>query len=342
MRLGQAADQPEVLNSLERLPLQQLDSEQYLDLLRVYQLSFIRQGAPTPADRQRVLSRLEPLYPHISNFANRELCRLLVYLKSSQAIPRTVELTQAALSQEDAIFYVQILSRLDEGWTRESRESFFDSLLVVRGYQGGHLLPDVLAHIREDALANLSQADLEHLHTRIEKLLAPAEASVVATSAPLVQQWSMEQLEAELSRTGHEPSWQAGRAALAKAACIICHRVGEQGNSTGPDLTHVGKRFDQRALLESIVEPSKVIDEKYRLQRYLLASGEVVTGRPVSVSASTLTIQTESLPSQTVQIQREEIEQTSPAQLSPMPAGLLNVLTLDEILDLLTYLKSPT
>jgi hypothetical protein len=41
-----------------------------------------------------------------------------------------------------------------------------------------------------------------------------------------------------------------------------------------------------------------------------------------------------------VPIDRAEIEQTSPASLSPMPSGLMNVLTMDEILDVIAYLKS--
>ena len=221
-----------------------------------------------------------------------------------------------------------------------SREAFFDALLAARSYQGGHLIGDAMLHIREDAIATLTEAEKLHLQSRLDQL-ATAQSDIPALpQAPFVKQWNWDELAAELSQTQQGRSWEKGRAALAKASCVTCHRIDEQGSFTGPDLTQVGHRFDERALLESIMLPSKEIDEKYRLSRYLLDNGTVITGRPSSVSADVLTIETNTLPSQTVQVKRDEIEQTSQADISPMPSGLMNVLTLDEILDLIAYLKS--
>ena len=339
-RLGRAEDQTDLLAALDRLPLQQLEREQLLDALRLCELSFIRQGRPSATDRARVLARLDPLYPHTSNYANRELCRLLIYLRAPDVVPRTIDLIRNAISQEDAIFYSQLLARVDRGWTAETREVFFDSLLAARKYQGGKLLADALKHIREDAIATLTDVKEESLKSRLDKLEVVEDVAQEIHQAPFVKQWSWEELQVELPQTRHNRSWEQGRAALAKASCVKCHRLGEQGASTGPDLTHVGRRFDERALLESILLPSKVIDEKYRLNTYLLNNGKVVTGRPVSVGAKTITLQIDPLRTETVAVVREQIEQTSPANLSPMPSGLANVLTMDEVLDLIAYLKS--
>lgn len=339
-RLGRAEDQSALLTAFDRLPLEQLTREQLLDALRLCELSFLRQGSPAAADRTQVLARLDPLYPHPSNYANRELCQLLIYLRAPDVIPRTVDLIGNAISQEDAIFYAQRVARIDEGWTTESRAVFFDALLAARNYQGGRLLADALTHIREDAIATLTDAEKESLKTRLEKLASTEAVAQEFQQAPFVKTWSWEELEDEIPQTLHHRSWERGRAALAKAACIKCHRLGEQGAFTGPDLTHVGRRFDERALLESILLPSKVIDEKYRLNSYLLNNGKVVTGTPVGVGAKSITLQIDPLRSETVEVLREQIEQTSPANLSPMPSGLANVLTAEEILDLIAYLKS--
>ncbi|TWU26757.1 Cytochrome c [Novipirellula galeiformis] len=341
-RLGRAEDQPELLAALDRLPLRTLGREQLLDALRVWQLSFIRQGHPSESDRAQVLARLSPLYPQTSSYVNRELCGLLIYLQAPNVVPRTVELIRTAISQEDVVFYSQRLARVAEGWTAGTRESFFDSLLAARRYQGGKLLSVSLQHIHEDAIATLTDAEQKHLKPRLDMLALATEESGgdESLSASFVKQWTWEELETELPRTRHGRSWEQGRAALAKAQCMKCHRVSEQGSPTGPDLTHVGRRFDEHALLESIVQPSKVIDEKYRLSTYVLDSGQVITGRPIGVSATVITVQTDSLRAETVAIKRAEIEQTSPASLSLMPSGLMDVLTLDEILDLIAYLKS--
>ncbi|MEO8270864.1 MAG: c-type cytochrome, partial [Aureliella sp.] len=339
-RLGNSEDQSVLLSALERLPLESLGVSELLEALRVWELSFIRQGPPSAADRTRALEQLDALYPHSSNYVNRELCRLLIYLQAPDVIPRSVELIRNAISQEDAIFFSQLVARESDGWTEASREAFFDSLLAARTYKGGHLIGDAILHIREDAIANLTDADKLNLSSRLDQLAAAESDLPALPQAPFVKQWSWDELNAELPQTHQRRSWEQGRAALAKASCVTCHRIGEQGSSTGPDLTHVGHRFDERALLESILLPSKEIDEKYRLSRYLLDNGTVITGRPASVGANVLTIETNSLPTQTVQVKRDEIEQTSQADISPMPSGLVNVLTLDEILDLIAYLKS--
>ncbi|QDV10962.1 Cytochrome c [Rosistilla oblonga] len=339
---GRAEDQSQLLTALGRLPLATLGREDLLDALRVWQLSFIRQGEPSESDRTESLSQLSPLYPQTSGYVNRELCSLLIYLQAPDVVPRTVELIRTAIGQEDMIYYSQRLARLSEGWTNETREAFFDSLLAARRFQGGKLLSASLQNIQEDAIATLTEAEKEHLKPRLEMLATAVDGSSEheSPSASFVKQWTWEELEAELPRARHGRSWEQGRTALAKAQCVKCHRVSEQGSSTGPDLTHVGSRFDERALLESIVQPSKVIDEKYRLSSYLLDSGELVTGRPIGVSATMITVQTDSMRAETVPLKRAEIEQTTPSGLSPMPSGLMNVLTLDEILDLIAYLRS--
>lgn len=339
-RLGRAEDQAALLIALDRLPLESLGTAELLEALRVWELSFIRQGPPSAADRTRALTQLDALYPHSSNYVNRELCRLLIYLQAPNVIPRSVELIRHAISQEDAIFYSQLVAREPDGWTEASREAFFDWLLAARAYQGGHLFGDAMLHIREDAIAALTDADKQHLQSRLEQLATAQSDLPALPQAPFVKQWTWDELVAELPRTHRGRSWEQGRTALAKASCVTCHRIDQQGSFTGPDLTHVGHRFDERALLESILLPSKEIDEKYRLSRYLLDNGTVITGRPASVGANLLTIETNALPTQTVQLKRDEIEQTSQADISPMPSGLVNVLTLDEILDLIAYLKS--
>ncbi|MAG92807.1 MAG: heme-binding protein [Planctomycetaceae bacterium] len=339
-RLGRAEDQSKLLASLDLLPLEALEREQLLDAFRVWALCFVRQGRPSAEDRKRVLAKLDPLYPHASDYANRELCRLLIYLEAPNVVPRSIELIRNAAAQEDAIFHAQVLARVAEGWTPKTRAAFFDALLVARTYRGGKLLTSTLDNIREDAVATLTDAEKEQLKPRLEKLAKKTQVAFELPQAPIVNQWTWEELSAELPRVSHDRSWKQGRAALVKATCIRCHRFGERGTFAGPDLTSVGRRFDDRALLESILLPSKTIDEKYRVHSYMLESGKVVTGRAVSVGATSITLQPDPLRAETVQVLREQIELSSPSAVSPMPSGLVDVLTKEEILDLVAYLKS--
>ena len=47
--------------------------------------------------------------------------------------------------------------------------------------------------------------------------------------------------------------------------CIQCHRVEGRGGSVGPDLSSAGNRFGRRELLESIIEPQKVVSDQYAI-----------------------------------------------------------------------------
>ncbi|MCP4189278.1 MAG: c-type cytochrome [Planctomycetaceae bacterium] len=339
-RRGRPEDQTDLLIALEQLSLKQLDREQLLDALRLYELVFIRQGSPSAKNSDRALRQLDSLFPHPSSHVNRELCRLLIYLQAPKVVPRTVDLIRKSISQEDAIFYSQLLARMNEGWTAETRETFFNALIKAQQYQGGKLLTDARNAIREDAISTLTKAEQEVFAPYLNQLKEAEKTVPDIQAAPFVKQWSWQELEAKLPQIQHDRSWEQGGNAFAKASCIQCHRLGEQGTFTGPDLTHVGRRFDERALLESILLPSKAMDDKYRLSNYLLTDGKIVTGRPVGVSSTVITLQVNPLDTRTIEVLREQIEETSPSRVSPMPSGLVNVLTLDEILDLIVYLKS--
>ena len=72
---------------------------------------------------------------------------------------------------------------------------------------------------------------------------------------------------------------------------------------------------------------------------FLLADGQVVTGRPTSVTRSQMTIEIDPLTGRVISIDREQIEHSQPAEISPMPAGLLDTLDKPEILALIAWLR---
>ena len=93
-------------------------------------------------------------------------------------------------------------------------------------------------------------------------------------------------------------------------------------------------------MLESILEPSKVIDEKYLMHCYVLDTGKVVCGRPIGVDATTITLETDAMQADSVPVPRDQIVDSHPSTISPMPAGLADVLTKTELLDLIALLKT--
>ena len=128
---------------------------------------------------------------------------------------------------------------------------------------------------------------------------------------------------------------------FAVAACFKCHRFAGEGGTIGPDLTGVGGRFNAQNLLESIIEPSKVISDQYASTMFILDDGRVVNGRVINLSGKNLMVLTDMTnPSDLASINRDSVEEMMPSKSSMMPTGLVDTLTKEEALDLLAYLRS--
>jgi putative heme-binding domain-containing protein len=148
--------------------------------------------------------------------------------------------------------------------------------------------------------------------------------------------WSYDELLTFLlSDAGKRGDRARGQAVFAKAQCATCHRVGNNGESLGPDLSTVGQRFQRKEILESIVYPSHIISDQYA-SRVVVANGKSYTGlvTPRGQQGVTVLMST----GQKVEIAHEEIDDIQPSRTSAMPTGLMNPLTLEQVADLFAYL----
>ena len=119
--------------------------------------------------------------------------------------------------------------------------------------------------------------------------------------------------------------------------CAGCHKLYGQGENVGPNLTGAG-RDNLDYLLSNIWSPSSVVDKDYRLSVVLTDDGRVISGLILDQSEHVTKVRTAT---ETVTIAAEEIQQTRTTDLSPMPSGLMDALSDDEITDLIGYLKHP-
>jgi putative heme-binding domain-containing protein len=161
-------------------------------------------------------------------------------------------------------------------------------------------------------------------------------------SPPKVTPWKLADLAADLDKTGSPRDLLAGRALFTQLACVQCHKIGASGYAYGPDLTEVFKRWqgDRARVLEQILEPSKVIEDRYRPIQFLLKDGDDVTGLILKEEAETVTVQTGASESLIQTLKKSGITERRPQSSSVMPVGLLNALTKDQILDLLAFLEA--
>ncbi|MEZ6121078.1 MAG: c-type cytochrome [Pirellulaceae bacterium] len=140
------------------------------------------------------------------------------------------------------------------------------------------------------------------------------------------------------AQKAHAGSPEHGALVFEKAQCAKCHRMGSTGESMGPDLTGLAKRFRPSEVLESVLEPSKVISDQYASKTVVTKDGKVYTGILGSgANGEYVILQSDGSKKQLALTEVDEIDSST---VSAMPAGLLNSLTMDEITDLFAYLYS--
>ncbi|HEY2760695.1 MAG TPA: hypothetical protein VGI75_08125, partial [Pirellulales bacterium] len=101
------------------------------------------------------------------------------------------------------------------------------------------------------------------------------------------------------------------------------------------------KKLQGKKLLEQIVDPSSQIHEKYQNYQFVMNDGRVVAGVVVKEDDAEYHVLTNLLTPQIVmRLRKADIDQRVASRISPMPPGLVNVLTKDEILNLLSYVEA--
>lgn len=357
-RLGDAKTQPGLLAALERFPLSKLTDEQKIEKLRVLGLSFLRQGPPAGGAR-KIVSEVDALFPGPNEAVNREAFQVLVYLNAPGIVAKGLRQMATAKTQPDMFHYLFHMRNAPVGsWTMPQRKEYLGywtnrkklpppAEMVAwfeaggRPYDNGSSFSNFLKHFLKDAVANMSPAEAKELAGLITSISKDITPSYDVPSRPVVQQWKLGDVLPMLDKAEKGRNFEKGKAAYTAAGCIKCHRfVDAGGGAIGPDLTAVASRFGRKEILESIIEPSRVVSDQYQNEVFRTISGRTVTGRLVDETADALAVQPDPLSAERVMIKKDDIESRVPSKVSPMPANLADVLTREEILDLVAYLES--
>jgi putative membrane-bound dehydrogenase-like protein len=123
-----------------------------------------------------------------------------------------------------------------------------------------------------------------------------------------------------------------------KAACSSCHLIAYLGGNIGPALTQIGRIRTDQDLLESILLPSATIVQSYDTWSVLAKDGRVYSGLLLRESSEDVVLVTGV--DQTARILRDEIEAMKPSSTSLMPEGVGQLLTPQEVADLVAFLKT--
>ena len=329
-----------IFESLATLKWNELSVTQRIEVSRILSLTFLRIGPPTENQRMTLIPLVEAAYPADSVELNTELAQLLVYLQSPNAAKLVMKSLLAAPTQEEQIHYAKSLRFLTTGWTPELQNDYFEWCVRATGYRGGKTFSLFVENIRSEAVARLSDSDKARLKPILEKKLDSQINVIRAEPRPFVKKWIMDEL-IPLVQKLEKRDFDHGRKMFAAANCFACHRFDNQGGAIGPDLTALSGRFSSRDILESVIDPSKVISDQFQAVQIVTMKGKVVTGRIVNLAGDALRISTNMLdPDAITSVDRKQIDEMVPSKVSMMPTGLLDTLNEQEILDLMAYLLS--
>lgn len=376
-RQGDSKLLSKILGKLNPIVLETQLAQQQLNMLRAYELLFIRMGEPSERDRTATVKKLNSYFPHANNAMNRELGQLLLYLKADGIVEGLVQLlekhtkektvpTNNLLSEEitlrseqygplireiiekmppsESIYYGVLLSHAETGWTKIAREKYFQWFYDVFNAQGGLSFKPGMENIRLAAMQHIPENEKDYFQ-ELSGVYSPSTA-VADLPQPVGPSNQMTATEMRRVAWGEEladykSDFEKGERAFQAATCVLCHRVRGEGGAAGPDLTQISDKFRRSDLLFSIYSPNDEISDQYANTLFHMKDGKKVSGRIKSETEEAITLMPNPFnESYTIDVEKSNVEKREPSPLSPMPPGLLNRLNPTEVRDLFTYLEA--
>jgi len=367
-RQGEASDREPAMQALDRIDLTTLDESAQLALLRTYGLIFIRLGEPKEEIRHRLIAKWSPLYTSAaaSEHINLELVQLLVYLRAPsvvektlalmdrlgpESVPNWVDLAKRSdqyggtiqsmmdnMPPTRAIHFAFVLRNVKSGWTLEERRNYFSFFLDAAKHPGGMSYSGFLSQIRDDALEFCSQTERTLLEPLVNQSLTAEPIQATPPKGP-GRKWTKTEALTVLDNEFADRNQDQGRNLFHAVSCAKCHRFNGEGGAIGPDLSTTARKFSLADLLDSILEPSKVISDQYESHLVQTVDGLLVTGRVVEVGDE-IHVFTDDPDAPPRVIKRSEVEEMVVSKASQMPSGLIDTLNQEELRDLAAYIMS--
>ncbi len=184
--------------------------------------------------------------------------------------------------------------------------------------------------------------DLEKISPDVLAAAEPADID----SREFVKAWKLSDLAGSLGRLDADRNFENGAHLFTELSCSKCHQMNGSGGQTGPDLTLVSDKLasgelDRLALLREVVEPSAVMDEKYRVQVITTERGVILSGVVTYEDEHVVRLVANPLESEdSVEISKNSIKERWESTISVMPEGLLSTASSQDILDLIAYVAT--
>lgn len=349
-----ASDSDLVFQKLLDYSLEEMDEPTRIRFLRTVQLAFLRDIVPASPGRAGVKDRLGrnllAQYPSADQRVNREMETLFGAMQTSAAIGPMLARTAPDFSQQDQIWTVYALRSIKTGWTAAQRRQIVEWFDRARTFGGAASMEGYIENLWQSVLANLPTEEKKTAEARKDKALADRAARAAALAQKLegetaprksdLAQMGFQELSEYLEfdpMTYEKANADRGQKVFQRAKCASCHIFGTEGKGGGPDLSNVVKRFRRREILEAIMYPSKVISDQYQAVNVDLTNNDTINGMLASESDTVLSLINAA--GERIDIPKDQIKDRRPSTVSIMPEGLLETMTLGDLVDLIAFLE---
>jgi putative heme-binding domain-containing protein len=365
-----------ILNALNAIDYDGLAENQQIDVLRAYELAFLRFGKPDIKIQTNIFAKLNAKFPAKSAQLNRSLSKILIYLEAPGVVEKTLDLMaqkedasntvvdELATETSDLImrnlaygtdlakmltntpptqqtYYATMLSLAKTGWTPALQERYFAWFKNAFQYKGGNSYIGFIDRARKLALKNVP----DNKKAYFDKLsggdmLDKSGNDFVKVNYPKGpgKNWTVASaLPLMDSLTGRD--FTNGQSMYAATACKSCHAIKGEGGAVGPDLTQLSTRFTPKDMLEAIIEPNKTISDQYAATQYSLKNGNSLVGRLINEDANSYSIsQNPFAPEVLTKIPKKNVVSAKYSTVSTMYPNLINSLNQNELKDLMAFL----
>jgi putative heme-binding domain-containing protein len=380
IRMGNGDRQIDIINALLKINFKSLNESQKIDVLRAYELAFLRMGMPKEGEKNKIIASLNPYFPANTAELNKMLSKILVYLEAPGIIKKTLaqmklktepgandNMLQTATNSNDLIlrstqyggdiantlanlppmqqtYYAHVLTMAKKGWTPADQETYFKWFNNAFSYKGGNSYVGFIDRSRKMALANVPESKRAYFDKLSgAELLSSSGNNLVSSAYPKGpgRNWQVKNGVEILEKGLTGRDFEQGKAMYAATTCKACHSMRGEGGAIGPDLTQLGTRFSSKDMLEAIVEPNKSISDQYAATQFTLKNGNSIVGRLVNEDNTAYYVsQNPYAPNVLEKVLKKNVSSTKLSNVSIMFQGLINSLNEEEYKDLMAYLMA--
>jgi len=368
-RRGSARDLEPLLGALGWFRFDRLDRDQRIAWLRTHALALMRLGPVDRGIQQLVSDRMLPLFPCGDERVDTDLCELLAYVDApgllDKAVPLLAEMrpsqppawTELASRNQS---YGGVINKMIEnmppigqlaiadalrlvkfGWSVEQRRTVIRFLEQARSRSGGASYDGFVIRIIDGHWENCSAEHRRELEFVVGRARAKKQRFNSKPAKGPGRDWQEADIAGLVEQGFDDRKKKSGRNLFHAVGCASCHYFEGEGGFGGPDLTSLKNKMRPTDLLESILEPSKVVSDQYSGKVLTKKDGTAYFGVVHKTWDGDMQVyevveaKADAVP---MRIPVEQVAKVEPSPLSPMPKDLVDRLSPDELRDLVAYL----